>query len=58
MQECGAADRSDLAVAEESRQGNVAHVLAEHVRVMVRGTVEIGAAAHAGEQQSAGLSVY
>src|SRR5262245_49228552 len=54
MDEGGAADRADLAVAEEPADGNRADPLAEHLRVVIRAAVEVDAPSEAGEQHGAG----
>ena len=53
VQERGAVHRTDLAVAEEAAERDVAGVPAERVRVVIRLAVEMLAAPEAGEEQRA-----
>jgi len=53
MQESSAANRTNLTVAKEPTQGDIAKVLAEAIAVMIGLTVEVLPAAQARKQQGA-----
>ena len=57
MEERSAADRANLAVAEETAQGYISQLVVENVRVVVRFTVKVFTSSKTREQQGTGYII-